>query len=216
MATVPLPAEPEAEACIEAIPVPGASAARALSIIGHPALVLPLAVSLAAVQRGASPQDTWLAGATAVAVSCSVGLYSLLQVKRGRWSHVDASVPAERLHLNLFLAGLLLAAAAALWLSSRSLVLAAGLGTSGAIVLAALGTSRRMKLSLHCAFGAYAAALPWPALSTLAALAALALAVGWSRLRLRRHTPREVIAGLAVGALAGLGFNLMVAWVAAG
>jgi hypothetical protein len=189
-----------------------ADAARALSIVGHPALVMSVAVPLAAAQRGAPAQDVWLATAAAVVVSLIVGVYSLRQVRAGRWTHVDASVPAERLRLNLLLIGLLLAAAAMLWLTARSLVLAAGLATSGAIVLAALLLRRRMKLSLHCAFGAYAAALPWPALPAVAALAALALAVGWSRLRLRRHTPAEVVAGLGVGALAGIGFNLLAAW----
>ncbi|HMO45974.1 MAG TPA: hypothetical protein PKB14_08070 [Rubrivivax sp.] len=194
------------------MPTLPASAARALSIVGHPALVMPAAVLLAAAQRGAPPRDTWLAAAACLVVVCSVGVFSLLRVRSGRWSHVDASVPAERLDLNLFLVGQLLAAAVGLWLSSGSLVLAAGLGATGAIVLGALAASRRMKLSLHGAFGAYAAVLSWPALPALAALAVLALAVGWSRLKLRRHTPGEVAAGLAAGTLAGLGFQLLARW----
>ena len=189
-------------------------AARALSVVGHPALVMPLAVLLAAAQRGAPPHDLWLAGAAAVGVACSVGVFSVLKVRSGRWLHIDASGPVERLHLNLFLIGLLLAAAAGLWLASGSLVLAAGLGSTGTIVLAALATRRRMKLSLHCAFAAYAAALAWPSLPAMALLAALALAIGWSRLSLRRHTPREVLAGLAAGALAGYGFHLFATWPA--
>jgi len=186
--------------------------ARGLSIVGHPALLMPLSVTLAGLQRGAPPRDLWLGAAAAIAVALIVALYSLRQVRTGRWSHIDASGPAERLHLNLFLGGLLLAASGALWLTAHSPVLAAGLGSSGAIVLAALALRRRMKLSLHCAFAAYAAALPWPIGPVLAPLAALALAVAWSRLRLRRHTRAEVAAGLAAGALAGLGFNLLVAW----
>lgn len=184
-------------------------AARLLSIVGHPGLLMPVAVPLAAVQRGAPAQDLWLGAAAALAVALVVALYSLRQVRTGRWSHVDASAPAERLHLNLFLAGLLLAAAVALWLTTRSQVLAAGLGTSGAIVLAALALRRHMKLSLHCAFAAYAAALTWPVWPALAGLAVLSLAVGWSRWQLRRHTRREVVAGLGIGALAGLVFNLL-------
>lgn len=185
------------------------AAARWLSIVGHPGLLMPVAVPLAAVQRGAPAQDLWLGAAAAAAVALVVALYSLRQVRVGRWSHVDASAPAERLRLNLFLAGLLLAAAAALWLTTRSQVLAAGLGTSGAIVLAALALRRYLKLSLHCAFAAYAAALTWPVWPALAGLAVLALAVGWSRWQLRRHTRREVLAGLGIGALAGLAFNLL-------
>lgn len=186
-------------------------AARVLSIVGHPGLLMPVAVPLAAVQRGAPAHDLWLGAAAALAVTLVVSLYSLHQVRTGRWSHVDASAPSERLHLNLLLAGLLLAAAVALWLTTRSQVLAAGLGTSGAIVLAALALRRHMKLSLHCAFGTYAAALLWPVLPALAGVALLALAVGWSRWQLRRHTRREVVAGLGIGALAGLAFNLLAA-----
>jgi membrane-associated phospholipid phosphatase len=185
--------------------------ARSLSIVGHPAVLLPIAVPLAAVQRGAPPQDLWLGAASALAAALIVALYSLWQVHAGRWSHIDASGPAERLHLNLFLVCVLLAAALALWLTARSLVLAAGLGSSGVIVLAALALRRRMKLSLHCAFGAYAAALLWPVWPALAGLAALSLAVAWSRLQLQRHTRQEVLAGLVVGALAGLAFNLLAA-----
>jgi hypothetical protein len=185
------------------------AAARLLSIVGHPGLLMPVAVPLAAVQRGAPAQDLWLGAAAALAVALVVALYSLRQVRAGRWSHVDASAPAERLHLNLFLVGLLLAAAFGLWLTTRSQVLAAGLGTSGAIVLAALALRRHMKLSLHCAFAAYAAALTWPVWPALAGLAVLSLAVGWSRWQLRRHTRREVVAGLGIGALAGLAFNLL-------
>lgn len=184
--------------------------ARGLSIVGHPALLMPVAVPLAALKRSASAQDLWLGAAAALAVGTIVALVSLRQVRAGRWAHVDASVPAERLQLNLLLAGLLLAAALILGLSSGSPVLAAGLASSGAIVLAALGLHRRMKLSLHCAFGAYAAALLWPAWPALAGLAALALGVAWSRLHLRRHTRRDVLAGLLVGALAGLSFQLLV------
>lgn len=190
------------------------AAARALSIAGHPAVVMLLAVPLAAAQRGAPARELWWGTGAALAVASSVALYSLRQVRAGRWVHLDASCPAERLHLNLFLMSLLFAAAAVLGLTARSAVLAAGLGSCAAIVLAALVLRRRMKLSLHCAFGAFAAALAWPAGPALAALAALALAVAWSRLRLGRHTPAEVVAGLGTGALAGVGFNLLAAWAA--
>ena len=191
------------------------SAARALSIVGHPALLMPVAVPLAAALRGAPPQQMWLGTAAALLVALIVALYSLWQVRAGRWAHVDASAPAERLHLNLLLVGLLLVAATVLGLNARSPVLAAGLGTCGAIVLVALALRRRMKLSLHGAFAAYAAALLWPLLPALAAMAALALGVGWSRLKLRRHTPQEVMAGLGAGALAGLAFHLLAASAAA-
>jgi membrane-associated phospholipid phosphatase len=81
------------------------------------------------------------------------------------------------------------------------------------MVAIAMLTARWCKLSLHMAFVVFAVFLllldaPW-----WAGLAGLCFAgaVAWSRLALRRHVPRDLIAGAAVGALAGIAFALAVA-----
>lgn len=169
-------------------------AARVLSIVGHPGLLMPAAVALGSYGANLPPMQIGGAVAAAVGVAAIIGAFSLWQVHRGRWAHVDASEPHERRQLNPFAALLLFAAALAL---------------AGVLVLAAQGLRRRMKLSLHCAFAAYAAAIVWPAALLSLALALLALGVAWSRLQLRRHTRHEVVAGLSLGALIGLGFQLL-------
>lgn len=189
-----------------------AATARALSILGHPALVMPVAVVLSSVSRGAPAEVTRVALAAALIVAAIVAVYSLLQVRAARWSHVDASAPAERVHLNRFLAALLLTAAALLWIAGQPAALVAGLGWSAAIVIVALAARRWMKLSLHSAFGAYAAGLLWPLLLAMAVLASLAAAVAWSRLQLGRHTTAEVAAGLGLGVMAGAAFHLLAGY----
>lgn len=68
------------------------------------------------------------------------------------------------------------------------------------------------KLSAHSAVAMFVvvgtASLvgPWGWLT-----APMALAVGWSRVRLRAHTPAQAIAGAAVGVLIGVGFAVLVA-----
>ena len=138
--------------------------------------------------------------------------YSAWQVRRGRWSHVDASGRSERRSLNRFLlAALLVSTALAFWLE-LSTELTLGLALSAAMVAIALLTSRWCKLSLHMAFVVFAVFLllfdaPW-----WAGLAGLCFAgaVAWSRLALQRHVPRDLIAGVAIGALAGTAFALAV------
>ncbi len=184
--------------------------ARAVSIIGHPAVVMPVAVLWAATRQdadaGAARSALWAAGA----VIALVLVYSIVQVRAGRWAHVDASVPAERVHLNLLLAGALAAATAGLWHTGANDAVVAGAALSAAIVVIALAARRALKLSLHCAFAGYATALLWPSLAPMLLLAGLTAAVAWSRLALRRHTRAEVVAGLVVGGAAGLGYHSFV------
>lgn len=181
--------------------------ARAVSILGHPLPVLSLALLAHALHRGAARAQL-LGSAAAFALFAALVLgYAWWRVDRGHWRHVDASDVHERRHLNRFLLALLLtgvalAAFAALPLLALQLALAA------LLVLLAMSTTRWCKLSLHLAFAVYAALLlapvSWPAMGALLLLAAL---LAWSRLRLARHAPRDLVAGVAAGVLAG-----MLAW----
>lgn len=186
--------------------------ARVVSVSGHPMVALPLAALALTAARGQYRIALWMTlGFTAFAAV--VMAYSSWQVRRGRWSHVDASDKNERKSLNRFLlAALLVSTACAAW-SGFSAQLTLGLALSATMVLAAMLTSRWCKLSLHMAFVVFAVFLllldaPW-----WAGLAGLCFAgaVAWSRLALRRHVPRDLIAGAAVGALAGIAFALAVA-----
>ena len=76
--------------------------ARALSIFGHPMLVLPLAVVALALARGERVTAVWSAAGFGAFAALVMG-YSAWQVRRGRWAHVDASARHERGHLNRFL-----------------------------------------------------------------------------------------------------------------
>lgn len=191
----------------EAVP-PAHRLARALSIAGHPALLMPLAVPLAAQARGAPAEVVRLGAWTALAVAVLVALYSLRQVRAGRWRHVDASVPAERRQLNGFLLGLMALGVLALAWGGRAPVPAAGLAAAMAVVLMAHGLRRWLKASLHVAYGVLAAALAWPVMPAVAGLALLAAGVAWSRRVLGRHTRAEVVVGAGLGLIAGLAFNL--------
>ncbi|MET0809213.1 MAG: hypothetical protein ABWX93_10700 [Pseudoxanthomonas sp.] len=188
--------------------------ARVVSISGHPMVALPLAAVVLTLARGQYGIALWMAlGFTAF--GAMVMAYSGWQVRRGRWSHVDASDKNERRSLNRFLLIALLVSTALAFMLDLSGELTLGLSLSAAMVATAVLTSRWCKLSLHMAFVVFAALLllfnaPW-----WAGLAGLCFggAVAWSRLALQRHVPRDLIAGAVTGALAGVVFAW---WVAAG
>lgn len=174
--------------------------ARALSVIGHPGMVMPLALMMLSRQMGSAAQA---ALGVAMGITVLVVLYSLWQVRRGAWVHVDASQQPERRQLNRFVAAVLLASAALAWLNC-SLALALGLVASASLVLVALALQRWCKLSLHVGFACFAAGLMWPHGLALSLGALLACGVAWSRLVLQRHVPRDIWVGAAAGSLAVL------------
>ncbi len=176
--------------------------ARLLSIIGHPLLVLPFAALLLINARHAKAAQTFSIAACFAAVALGVMLYSQWQVRRGCWQHIDASHPSERATLNRFLLLLLTSGALLAWWRAQP-ELALGLGLSAVLILAALLLSRWCELSLHVACAVYAAGLLSPlGLPAMATTTLFATALGWSRWRLGRHTPSDLVVAAIAGASA--------------
>ncbi len=182
------------------------ASAHALSLIGHPLALMPATVWIAS---GPAREADITPLAVALGVAMIVLLFSLARVRAGRWKDADASETRERRELNGLLAPLLLGAAALAFASGQAPALIRGLALGGAIIVIAILARNRVKLSLHCAFAVFALFLAWPNLAASIALGAFAVAVAWSRLALKRHTPADIAAGAAAGALAGLVFVML-------
>ena len=182
-------------------------------------VVLPLAAVALTLSRGEYRIALWM-GLGFTAFAAVVMAYSGWQVWRGRWSHVDASGKSERRSLNRFLLVALLVASALAFGLGLSKELTLGLVLSAAMVATAMLTSHWCKLSLHMAFVVFAALLLLLNAPLWVGIAALCFAgaVAWSRLALQRHVPRDLIAGAATGAFAGIAFaGITFGWpVAAG
>jgi hypothetical protein len=171
--------------------------ARVLSIALHPIVTLLI---LLAVAAGGTRVVLY---AIAIAFVPMIGLI-VAQSRSGRWRNVYASVPTER-HV-LFGASLVcvLLLALALWRWSAQPQAARGALAVAAIFAVAWALLRWIKISLHVAFCAFAAAVlafidPRVAAPMFLAVPLLA----WARLHMKRHALREVIAGAAIGFVAG-------------
>ncbi len=171
-------------------------------------LVMPLAAWLAARTNGSDGSTTLIILANIGILGLIVFAFSALQVRCGRWQHVDASAASERRGLNIFLLGLFVAAAvlAGCYFSHSRVTVA--LLVAAAIILLALLISPWCKLSLHVAFGCFAIFVPGsPALG--AGLAVIVLAVAWSRLVLDRHDLADILVGMLTGMAAGIAFQIL-------
>lgn len=179
------------------------SIARWVSIVGHPFVTtLVLAGAVASGDgRSAALRTT---AAVAVLFVLPVGVLTVLQVRRGAWSTVDASQPRERrLLFAVGVAGLL----ALLTYFARTQPGTALLrGTAGVLMMVGIcaAVTPWVKVSLHLAAAALAATVLLGRGLPLGWLLATALPIlAWSRVALGRHRWREVALGLVVGACTG-------------
>lgn len=181
------------------------SAARLVSIAGHPAVLMTLAALVASPGANVLP-------IVVATVACGLGVlgYSYYKAQRGDWGHIDASSIGERTQLNFHVGLGLLGAAGVLALTSLHVGVSIAVALAALIVLAGHLLRSLAKISLHVAFAVFAAFIAWPNNLAAAALLVAALAVGWSRLVLRRHVGRDLFWGAAVGTVAGCIFQAVM------
>lgn len=186
--------------------------ARALSILGHP---LPVMAATALAAWQGAERGRWMLAAFLGAASILVMGYASWRVRRGQWAHVDASGRGERRDLHRALgSSLCVAVAVGLWRDVAPPIVVV-LGLCLAIVVAAGMASRWCKPSLHVAFACLGTAVLALGCKQAALPMAMAVvAIGWSRLHLRRHSRTDVIAGAAIGTGAAVALWLAMARMA--
>ena len=181
------------------------AAARIVSIVAHPFAMVAVMVAVASARFGTGERVS--AGPLLItgAALLPVAFLMVRQVRRGRWANVDASNARERPILFAVALASMVAVLTWLLLTNPQSFLIRGLLVTAAMVVVSAIVTRWMKLSLHVAFAAMAAtALSLGGSLIGYALIAVVPLLAWSRLALGRHRPVELVAGAALGALAGL------------
>jgi hypothetical protein len=181
------------------------AAARWLSIVAHPFVMVGIMVGAAVATRH-SARDA-LRSVLIVGTFTIIPLLVLMvrQVRAGAWENVDATNMDERPFL--YAVGGLGSIALLVYLrvaQPQSFLIRGSLGTLTMFAVCALAT-RWIKVSLHMAFAALAATtllligspVGWALLPVVPALA-------WSRVTLQRHRSIEVALGTAIGVSAGV------------
>jgi len=199
--TTPTFADPATNIAQAARPA-GIRLARLVSnVLSPPVVALPVLVI--GVRLSGVP-GAWRFGALYAVLAIVVPMVDLLYLLRtGRVGDFHLSLRGERTRpfvVSIACTGLAAVALAAL--GAPPLLVALGVATFGqAVVLFAI--TLRWQVSVHSAAVAGLAALSVMAYGAPGALAApLVALVGWARLRLDRHTPAQVLVGVAIGAVA--------------
>ncbi len=180
--------------------------ARVLSSTVHPLLFPLLAIGVVADSfTHSAGRALLLTTLTALFTSVPVAALVWVQVKRGAWSDLDVSRRRQRYLLYPFTLALLGALTYLYARLNAPYAVRAVLALAIANVIDAL-INLRWKVSAHATTAAACAALLWyfvpGPIGPIAA--ACALAVGWSRVELHRHTPGQVGAGWLVGTASSL------------
>jgi membrane-associated phospholipid phosphatase len=178
--------------------------ARTISIVGHPMVLVPLAIALAMRGRVGVGQGVAILGAVLGAMVI-VGAYLVHGVRTGRFSHIDVSRREERGTFYAVAMASTAAATALLYVTSAPRGAVFGVGCAFALLAVGSVVNRWVKASLHTAFAIVAAGIVGVgAPLAFAILLAIAAAVAWSRIALGRHTAREVLVGGVLGAIAAI------------
>lgn len=174
--------------------------ARWISIIGHPFASIVLLVLTASWRLHGGYSAVRTTSIVVAAVLTPLGLFIWNRYSTGRWQTVDASAPADRPALYTVAFALLVLLGIYFLVIEQAGEMVRGFAAVAILIGLAAGLNRWIKLSVHMTFATFATviiarlipALGWPLVAFLPFL-------GWSRLKLSRHSIAEVLGGFFLG-----------------
>jgi membrane-associated phospholipid phosphatase len=179
--------------------------AKIISVIGHPFVLLSLTVLISAASSAPLGRALTIGGVTALLTVLPLVFIIRRKVRAGKWSDHDVSDASERRNFYPIALSVTALSLVVFYLLGFPRGLLVGMLISLALLLAAMFINRFSKISLHLIFAVYfAVSLCAVDYRIGGAFLLLAAAVGWSRVKLGRHTPAQVLSGAALGAAAGL------------
>lgn len=179
--------------------------AKIISVIGHPFVLLSLTILMVAAYKESPARAATISAITILATVFPMLFIIRRKVKAGKWSDHDVSDASERRNFYPWMMAVLGLSLIIFYLLDFPRPLLIGMLISLAILFAAMLINRWSKISLHLTFAVYfAVSLLAVNYWMSAGLFVLAIAVGWSRIKLGRHSLAQVLSGALLGAIAGI------------
>lgn len=174
--------------------------AELVSYIFHPLLIVVPTLVIAMVQLGSTVWEAifWTVLSVAI-VNLPMALLLFWGVRSGKYSDASVSIREQRTSIYAVGSTCLVILLAVLIIGKAPVVIIACLVS--AVIATALGywINRYTKLSLHsAAMAGCTAVLLWTAPLIGVVMAIFAPLVGWGRIRLKHHTPVQILIGWTV------------------
>jgi membrane-associated phospholipid phosphatase len=186
------------------------AAARCLSLFGHPFVLLPATLTLALLRRVPPARLILIVATFLLAIVLPLVVLIWRNVARGKWSDTDVSDKAQRPQLYLASIAVLVCSIAVFWILRLPRPVIVGSVISLLLLVVTKGITARSKLSMHSMFAAFCSLILLAVNAGFSfAFVVVLIAVGWSRITLRRHTIGQVALGAFAGAVAGATFLLL-------
>lgn len=177
-----------------------------VSAIGHPFVMIIGLLTYQVLRSVPALRALPIVAAVIALTIVPLAVMILRKVRRGEWTDGDVSLQKQRGPLYIVAISVSVVAIGILAAARLSTPIILGAVTVFAMLGLAYAINTVAKVSLHLTFATFTAiavGATWPALG--AALGIILLpALVWSRTSLGRHSGREVILGIALGALSGI------------
>ena len=172
--------------------------ADVISQVGSPPVLV--AGSMALTAGSVANPGAWLWAVTCVLIGVIPSvLYLVWLLHRGRIASLDIPFREHRIRPFVFTTGCRMVAWLVLWVGTAPLPLVLLAGILSLQTLFILLVTMRWKISVHCATASGAAVMAWSLVGVWLPMLVGVSLIAWSRVRLRRHTMTEAMAGLLLG-----------------
>src|SRR6266852_4401157 len=174
--------------------------ARWCSIVGHPFTFVVLLVATASWRLYGGYNAIRTTGIVVAVTLVPLGLFVWNRYSSGRWETVDASAPADRPALYTVAFLLLIPLGFYFLVGERAKEMIRGLAAVALLIAVAAAANRWIKLSVHVAIATFAAVIITKLVPGFGGMLLAFLPIlGWSRLKLSRHSIFEVLGGFVLG-----------------
>jgi membrane-associated phospholipid phosphatase len=184
--------------------------AKIISIVGHPLLVIPVFAIIALFKYENTQKAITLSGLIVGGLIVPMVVKMYCGYRKGTYTNFDVSDQVERKTWYSLPIILLTIFTLYLFVTEQERNLRLAILLSLILLISSKLINNYIKISLHASFGAYIAMLAFPLLGLIygSLFLLFALLVACARVVLGRHTVIEVVAGLVLGLILGLGFIL--------
>jgi len=174
--------------------------ANFISITGHPLLTIPVFILIVMFGSEVASNASLISFLIIGCVFIPMILWMYLKAKNGTYTNFDVSNKTQRKSLFLFAVPLLIVVTVILFVTHQSKNLCVSVLFALILLVISQIVNFFIKSSLHVSFNIYLASLIFTQNYKIGIVVLLYTGlISWSRVKLGRHTLKEVIVGLFIG-----------------